>query len=511
MTDPAGLVLTNGRIHSLTEPDEIHGAVAIRDGEIIRVGSSYEIDFLRGARTNVLDLDGAVVLPGFIDAHTHLEQLGRRLVQADLSGTDDIADAIDRLTEERERTDAGWICGYGYDETEWDERRRLTMADLDQVSADRPVVAFREDLHTGSLNSVAFDQFAAEFPEHDVHRENGDPTGVVVEEALNVIHEATTPNATAMRPLIEAARDRAHELGITGVHDFVRNSTAPQVYRALDLADDLGLRVRINYWSDHLDALMELGERTNYGSEFVQTGAIKSFADGSFGGRTAKLSEPYEDGDTGQWVTAPSELAGLIERADANGFQYAVHAIGDVAIETVLERFEGTDDPAVARHRIEHGELLTAELLDAIAQSGVVVSAQPNFLKWAREGGLYEDCLGVDRTGRTNQFRRLLDAGVVLAFGSDCMPMDPLFGVQQAVTAPHERQRLTVTEALRAYTTGGAYAGFAEDRLGTIKAGKRADLVVLDESPWAVPEAAIADIAVTHTIVDGTVVFEQER
>jgi len=292
---------------------------------------------------------------------------------------------------------------------------------------------------------------------------------------------------------------------------MVRDSHAPRVYRDLDAADELTARVRINYWTDHLDALREVGLMTNAGSEFVETGAIKSYTDGSFGGRTARLSEPYADApeETGQWVVDPDELADAVEDATDADYQFTAHAIGDEAVDGVLDAYEtvSATDPGDARHRIEHVEFADDAAIDRLADTGVVASVQPNFLKWAGEDGLYEARLGPERTAATNRYRDMIDAGVRLAFGSDGMPMDPLLGVHYAVNAPADAQRLSVTEALRAYTRGAAYAGFDENRLGTIETGKRADLVVLDDSPWDRPES-IRDVGVAMTVVDGTVVHD---
>ncbi len=515
MTAPADRILTNAAVHTLAGPvDDDHAtpdaeAVAVRDGRIVRIGSTYEVAFLEGAGTDVVDVDGGVVLPGFVDAHTHLPMVGRSLVHADLSTADSPESAVD-LLEDSARDDREWVLGYGYDESSWGDSRYLTREDLDRVSEDRPVAAFREDMHTASLNGVALDLLADAMPDDDVRREGGEPTGVVVEEAVDPVYAATEPDAAGMRDLVVAARDRAHELGVTGVHDMVRESAAPEVYRDLDAAGDLDLRVRLNYWSDHLDSLVDLGERTNHGSDLVRVGAVKSFTDGSFGARTAKLSEPYEGtGEDGQWVVDPDELADLVSRADDAGLQFTAHAIGDAAIDAVLDAYADTGDPAGMRHRVEHAELLTDGAIERFADLGVVASVQPNFLKWAREGGLYEDRLGRERARATNRYRDLLDAGVTVAFGSDCMPMDPLFGVGQAVTAPGEGQRLTVTEALRAYTRGAAYAAFEEDEAGTVEVGKRADLTVLAESPWDADPTDVADIDVTHTVVGGRVVHRR--
>ena len=526
MSEAADRVFLNGEVHTLAEPDEAHEAVAVRDGEVVRLGRTYDVEFLAGVDTDVVDLAGRVLLPGFIDAHTHLTTVGRSLVHADLSAADSPADAVELLAERAEEVErmaaadeadpaTEWVIGYGYDESTWAEKRYLTRDDLDRVSSDRPAVAFREDLHVAAVNGVVLDRFADALeaaPDRTVPTNDaGEPTGVLLEAAIDPIREAVEPGVAGTRAAVEAGLELCAERGITGFHDMVRDSHAPRVYRDLDAAGELTARVRINYWTDHLDALREVGLTTNAGSAFVETGAIKSFTDGSFGGRTAKLSEPYADDaeETGQWVIEPDELDEWVREATEAGYQFTAHAIGDEAIRATLDAYEGAaaGDPGEDRHRIEHVELADDEAIERLAETGVVASVQPNFLKWAQADGLYEARLGEERTAETNRYRDLLDGGVHLAFGSDGMPMGPLLGVHHAVNAPAEGQRLSVTEALRAYTHGAAYAGFDEDRLGTVEPGKRADFVVLEGSPWENPEA-IRDVDVAMTVVDGEIVHD---
>ncbi len=499
MTQAADLVLTNGRVYT---PEGWREAVAVRDGEIVRVGKRTEIGFLAGVETSEIDLDGRVLLPGFIDAHTHLDVLGQQQTEADLSGSDSAESCLDRLDERREET-TDWVVGFGYDESRWNGSY-LTREQLDTVSTDRPVVAFREDLHTASVNSVVLDQYIGELPPEAVERSNGEPTGVLVEEGLTLLQNKRQPDPAQLRSALLTAQEYAHRKGVTAVHDMIRNSQAPRVYRELDQEGKLTLRVRLNYWADHLDAVLETGLRTNYGSDRVEMGAIKSYADGSIGARTARLSEPYADGTgRGEWVLPPDGIADLVGHVDSAGLQCAMHAIGDEAIGSVLDAYEGASGD---RHRIEHAELLTPALIDRLGESDHVVSVQPNFLKWAREDGLYDRRLGVERRRRTNQFAAVIEAGAQLAFGSDCMPLDPLFGIEQAVTAPATTQQLGVTEAIDAYTRGGAVAGFAEDQRGTIERGKQADFVALDGSPWETE--SISELAVELTIVGGEIVYD---
>ncbi|MDQ2052552.1 amidohydrolase [Natronolimnohabitans sp. A-GB9] len=521
MTSAADRLFVNAAVHTLAEPDTVHEAIAVRDGEIVRIGDTYEIEFLEGVETDVIDCDGRVVLPGFIDAHTHMEQLGQHLVHADLSEAGSVGDCLEALRDHADTApDREWILGFGYDESEWDgsRTRPLTRTDLDRVSEDRPVVAMRVDLHTASLNSVALERLADDLPKSGLRTDGGEPTGVAVEDAAEAVRRRLTGDRKEMRELLTAAAEHAVERGVTGVHDKIRGSVAPRVYRELAADGDLPLRVRIDYWSDHLEALTEVGLVTNVGDDRVRTGAIKSFSDGSFGSRTAKLREPYVDGsdgdetetsgdDRGQWVVDPDDLAALVDRADGAGYQVCVHAIGDAAIEETLSALEETPDPDDRRHRIEHAELATDDQLERMAEAGIVASMQPNFHRWADADGLYDRRLGRERRTRTNPLGRVLEAGVPLAFGSDCMPLDPLLGVHHAVNAPTEAQRLSVTEALRAYTHGAAYAGFDEDRLGTLEVGKRADLTVLEASPWDQPDR-IDEIEVAMTVVDGEIVFD---
>jgi len=508
MTEAVDLLLTNAEVHTLTRPDEIHEAVAVRDGRVVRVGDAYELAFLAGVDTRTVDCDGRVLLPGFIDAHTHLDLLGQRLVHADLSGAESRAAALDALSDRADAVEAGDpVVGFGYDETAWGETGYLTHEDLDAVAASGPVVAVREDLHVASLDSTALDRFGPDLPADGVQREGGEPTGVVVETATEAVLDALSPDRAEMAHLLRAAQRHANERGVTGVHDMVQRSHAPGVYRDLARDGALTLRVRLNYWADHLDALVETGLRTNHGDDLVRVGAIKTFTDGSLGGRTARLSTPYADAadERGEWTVTPGAFRALLDRTEAAGYQVAAHAIGDEAVDEVVDAFASRPEGG-SRHRIEHAELASDAAIDRLADRGIVASVQPNFHRWAGETGLYADRLG-DRWTETNRLRRLADAGVHLAFGSDCMPLDPLVGVHHAVNAPTDAQRLGVTEALRAYTLGSAYAGFDEDRLGTVEPGKRADLVVLDGSPWATPER-IRDIDVALTVVDGRIVYD---
>lgn len=528
MTAAADLILHNGEVHTLADPDETYEAVAVRDGRVTRLANDYDIDFLNDVGTETVDLDGRVLVPGFVDAHTHMETVGQHGVHADLRGANGVDEVVERLrARAEETTEDEWILGFGYDESAWDADN-LTRTDLERVSEDRPVVAIREDMHTATVNGYVLDHYGDEMPEADVH-----DAGRIVEDAIGVVHDETEPTPAETKDLVASAQKTANERGVTCVHDMVRNSHAPRAFRELDLAGDLSVRVRLNYWTDHLDAVLETGLQTNHGSEMVEVGGIKTFTDGSLGGHTAKVSEPYADApdETGQWVVDPDELESLVTKADAAGLQVTAHAIGDEAVDAVLDAYEACENSTGARenssrsyenasearensderrHRIEHSELASDGAIERMADLGVVASMQPNFLKWAGEKSLYQDRLGTERRAASNRFPAYLDAGVPLAFGSDCMPLDPLVGIHYAVNPPAESQTVSVTDALRAYTAGGAYAGFREDEQGRVEPGALADFTVLDESPWEHPDA-IEDIDVAMTVVDGDVVYEREE
>ncbi len=500
----------NGRIYTLAEPAWVE-ALLVRDGRIAALGTTAEVLRRAAEAAKIIDLKGKAVLPGFIDAHTHLVSTGlTRTVYLDLSGARSLEELLEQVRGELARRAEGeWLVGRGWDESRWPERRYVTRRELDRVAPANPVALFRVDGHLLVVNSRALKEVP--LPQARLKGGKADlERGWLWEEAAWWFHEQIKPDLAHLKKAIMAGVELAHSHGLTSIHEIARPRYL-RAYQELRREGRLRLRVYLNLMSEQMEELIGLGLETTFGDEWLRLGGVKLFADGSIGAGNAALSEPYRDrGGRGELNHTPEELRRFVERARAHGLQVMIHAIGDRAIEAALEAYERAGVTPQERHRIEHFELATPEQVERAARLGVVLSMQPNFLQWAAPGGLYEARLGKERARRINPHRWVLDAGGRLAFGSDCMPLGPLFGLQQVVNAPQPVQRLTLEEALRCYTQGGAYASFEEGLKGSLEVGKLADLVVLSEDPFAEP-GGLAEIQVEMTFIGGELVFSRSQ
>lgn len=527
------LLLRGGEVHLFDDDRTVAEAVLFRDGRVAAVGDVASVEAavegageVEGADAadadpTVVDLEGRTVLPGFNDAHTHLLSVGIDRLETDLADAPDRETALSMLRENAETTPAGeWVLGYNFDETTWPEGDdHLTRADLDAVSEDHPVAAMRVDGHAAAVNGPALDRIDLAGVDRDVRRDDdGEPTGVLVEDAAGRVKQATYPRGEKARRALAAATERAHELGVTSVQNM-SGLTAPQEYGSPIQAaffgawrdGDLGLRVTFYVHSGKAESLADLEVASGFGDEWLRIGGLKTFSDGSLGARTGKISGTYADDpdNDGTMVTTEAELLELFRTAARADQQIATHALGDAAIDTVLDCYEAVlDDYRVPdpRLRIEHVEIADDEAIARMAELGIVASMQPNFLQWAGDGGIYETVLDADLAALNNRYRDVLEADVPLAFGSDTMPIGPLHGIHHAVNAPRDGQRLSVDAAIAAYTRGAAYAEFAEDEKGTLEPGMLGDAVVLDADPFAAPDA-IADIGVDVTVVGGEIAY----
>jgi len=481
-------------------------ALAIRAGRILAAGSNEEIRRLAGPTTEIVDLKGRALLPAFIDAHMHLVSLGLKETGylLDLSEASSLDEALELVREAaRERGGGAWVLGRGWDESRWPERRYLTREDLDRVAPKNPVALSRVDGHLLVANTQALKLVPIEAAPEEFDPERG----ILRERAVERFRAQISPEPEEIERAIRAAVRVAHSLGVTSVHDVVRAEHI-RAYQRLHRAGELKLRVRLNPTMEQLDALIGAGFMTGFGDELLKWGAIKLFADGSIGARNAALFGPYADEPStrGKLNYPQEELEALVKRAHENGFQLMIHAIGDRAIGAALDALESAGVGPKDRARIEHFELPTEEQLERAEKLGVIASMQPNFVQWSGPGGLYETRLGPERDARIDPHRAVIEKGIALAFGSDGMPFGPLYGLHLAVNAPHAQQRLSVEEAVHAYTLGGAYAGFSEGEVGSIEPGKWADLVVLSEDPTAACEH-IAQIRVEETYLAGERVY----
>jgi len=499
----ADLAFVNGRLFA---PDHDQAqALAVRDGRILALGSDRQVRALVAETTRVVDLEGKALLPGFVDAHTHLLTTGLQrtfYLDAHTASLDDLLQKVEAAA--RQRPPGQWIVGRGWDESTWKAAQYPSLDDLDRVAPQHPVALIRVCGHILSVNSAALKAVVLDDNAGTVDRAHG---WLREESAWNFLDDHVEPDLNERVKALEAGIAHAHAHGVTSIHDVV-DTKVIQAYGVLQRAGKLNLRVRLNLVRETFDALLKTGLRGEFGGDFLRLGALKLFADGSIGARNAALLEPYlgQPRTRGELVYPQQDLVAWLKKGHENGFQLMVHAIGDGAIERVLDAYEAVGIAPQHRARVEHLELPHQRHLERMERLGVVASMQPNFLQWSGAGKLYEQRLGAERDALIDPHRRVLERAAPLAFGSDSMPLDPLYGVRLVVNAPHEAQRLSLEQALRSYTSGGAYAGRCETTLGTLELGQAADLVVLSEDPFASPQA-LERCRVEQTYVAGQQVY----
>ena len=516
----AELVLINGDIITMDTMCPSAQAVAIRNGKIASVGTNNQVLSRSSKQAKTLDLKGKTVVPGLIDSHTHMISLGHALPRLDLRYVSSISEIQNRLKAEVKRTPKGrWVVGRGWDQDRLREKRYPTRWDLDEVSPDNPVllnrvcghvsVANSQALHLAKIN-VKIPLSMAKFIDRD--KKTGEPTGLVKEKAVDLFSGMIEPCEKELVNACHRACSDAAEAGLTSVTCITSELRQVHVLEMLRKKSQLPLRVCVIVPVECLDELK--GKQLN--DPFLKLGCVKIFADGSLGARTAALCEPYADESStvGILYYRISQLRDLIRKADEAGFQIAVHAIGDKAVEQTVKAFQsvlGMERIAGYRHRIEHASVLNPDLIEKIKSAGLLVCVQPHFVVsdfWVPKR------LGRERARWTYASKSLLRNGVRLAASSDAPveSLNPLLGIWAAVTSklcPDER--LSVEEALRAYTIDAAYFSFEEDVKGSIEVGKYADLTVLSHDPLKVKPEKIKDIRVEMTIVDGKVIYSSEH
>jgi predicted amidohydrolase YtcJ len=513
------LILAN--IHTNDPSRPTAEAMLVRAGEIVALGSRAELDGRDGGGRR-LDWRDATVIPGLTDAHAHLLGLGQSREIVDLRGAASVAELITRLREHAPPD--GWILGRGWDQNLWGGAMP-TAAALDEAFGDRPVWLRRIDGHAGWASSAVLQ--LAGIDSSTANPEGGeilrDPTskaatGVLIDNAMDLV-PVPEPTAADVERWLRAATHEAASLGLTGVHEMGLGPEADAVFSRLAAAGELPIRVH-GYASE---AWFTAGlEGHSYSVDAPQTryilAGVKLYADGALGSRGAALIEPYTDRPEhrGALMHAREQFIALVRAIHDRGLQVATHAIGDLGIRTIIDAYAAAG--VQHRPRIEHVQIVDLADIARMAELGLIASMQPTHatsdMPWAPAR------VGTQRLAGAYAWRRMLDAAVPLAFGSD-FPVEqpsPLLGLHAAVTRQDltgqpaggwlPDQRLSMAEAIAAFTSGAAFAAHREDHLGRLRVGHRADLTCLDRDPFSVDPSELPALEVRATMVDGELAFQ---
>ena len=538
----ADLIVTHAKVWTVDRSQPKAEAIAVLGERIVAVGSSAEVDAWRGPNTRIIDAGGKLVVPGFNDAHVHFVDGGRQLDAVQLNDATTPEEFKRRIAERVKITPKGeWVEGGDWDETKWPLSQMPTRQLIDDVTGDTPVFLSRYDGHVAFVNSVALRLAGVTAATPDppggtmLRDAQGNPTGST-QRCGDECGVEGDPAADS-RATHEGCQARACPRGITRCNQLPihgQRRCSGHICRLRGLQRIAGARrvaTARGYFAPSVvswDDQAKIGVRRAFGSSWLRIGALKGFADGSLGATTAYFFDPYNDspGNRGllsDQMQPPSAMRDRMLKADAAGLQLCTHAIGDQGISMILDFYADIvkqHGPADRRFRIEHAQHMAAKDFDRFAQLGVIASVQPYHA--IDDGRWAEKRIGRDRASRTYAFRTFLDHGVHLAFGTDweVAPLNPMFGLYAAVTRAtlddknpqgwFPEQKLTVAEAVEAYTMGSAYAEFQDKEKGSITAGKLADIVVLSDDIFSIDPVKIRDVGVLRTIVGGKQVYAAE-
>jgi predicted amidohydrolase YtcJ len=533
----ADLIITHANIWTEDETHPRAQAVAVFRDRIIAVGSDAEVGNLRGPGTKIIDAGGQLLLPGFNDAHVHFVSGGLQLDSVQLNDVTSLDEFVHRIAERAKKTPKGeWIQGGDWDETKWPGSPLPTRELIDPVTPDNPVFLSRYDGHSSLANSAALKLagVTAQTPDPPggtiVRDAQGNPTGDLKDAANALVEKVIPPfSHDQLTRAVRHALEHAASVGVTSVQNMDPDYADIAVYAELLQAGELTTRIYAAPLITQVDDQAKIGIRHAFGGPYLRIGAVKAFADGSLGSRTAYFFEPFLDQPDNHGLLSDemqplSLMRDRMMKADAAGLQICTHAIGDQAISMILDLYtevakaHGTAD---RRFRIEHAQHMAAKDFDRFAQLGVIASVQPYHA--IDDGRWAEARIGHDRASRTYAFRTFLDHGVHLAFGTDwdVAPLNPMMGLYAAVTRAtldgknpngwFPEQKLTVAESVRAYTMGSAYAEFQEKEKGSITPGKLADMVILSDDIFSIEPVKIREVKVLKTIVGGRLVWDASR
>jgi predicted amidohydrolase YtcJ len=528
----ADLVLEGGVVITLDDARPRATAIAVRGGRIVAVGGKTDVKPLIGRGTRRIDLKGRTVVPGLTDAHVHVEGLGTALERLDLVGATSLEQALARVAEAAKKAPAGeWLQGRGWDQNDWPEKRFPTAADLDRVAGGRPVFLVRVDGHAAWASSEALVRAGISAKTTDpeggriLRDAAGEPTGVLVDKAMALVTAfIPEPSREVRKRRLAAGMKACARAGLTSVHDAGVQLGVVGLYKELLAEGAMPVRVYVMLRADEfLDGGAFLTPEIGLGDGRLTVRSIKVVADGALGSRGALLLAPYSDepGTRGLATIEPERLQAVLERALAQGFQVATHAIGDAANRAVLDAYEaafGAAGGARRRFRVEHAQVLAPADVPRFKAMGVIPSMQPTHgtsdMYWAG------DRLGPERAKGAYLWKTFVAQGVPVAGGSDAPVEDiaVLPGLYAAVTRQdakgwpeggwHPAERVGILDALRMFATSAAFAAFEEEDRGTIAPGKRADLTVFTRDVTMIPPAQILATRVAMTVVGGQVVAD---
>jgi predicted amidohydrolase YtcJ len=533
---PADLIVSNARIYTVDESHPLADAMAVRGGKVQFVGSTRAAMALRGASTRVIDLNGRTVIPGMVDAHGHVDNLGLALRTVDLTGTSSYDEVIARVAARAKTMQPGqWIIGRGWDQNDWGDTRFPTHDKLTAAVPNNPVYLTRIDGHAGLANAAALKaaNITAQTrdPEggHIERTADGSPAGVFVDNAQGLLRRVVPrPTRDEVKSDVRAAIAEAQKWGLTGVHDAGASSQVLDIYEELGKAGQLDFRMYAMI-SDDSTALAKWFARGPLVGGYDNTlwiRSIKLYIDGALGSRGAALLDPYADmaNTNGLLVSKPEHIGEVAARALKTGFQVNTHAIGDRGNRIVLDEYEKalkTTPVADHRFRIEHAQILSPDDIPRFAELGVIPSMQASHqtsdMYWAGTR------LGPTRLLGAYAWRSLLNNGSIIPNGSDfpVEQVNPLisfhaaFARQDAHDWPpngwYPEQKMTRDEALRSITLWPAYAAFQENVMGSLTPGKLADFVVLDQDIMRVAPEQVLRTQVLATYVGGKAVYERKN
>ncbi len=530
----ADIIVTGGMVWTgLSNGAAQQGAVAIADGKILAIGDSAQIARYAGPKTQAIQAGGGLVLPGFTDGHTHFIDGGFQLASVDLRNAATPKEFIRRIKDYAKTLKPGdWITGGDWDHTLWPGQPLPHHEWIDSVTANNPVFVSRLDGHEALANVAAMRAAAVTKATPtpsggEILRDprTGEPTGIFKDRALDLVgHAIPDPSPAQRDSALARALAYAASLGVAATAHVSASWADLASYRRLEQAGRLTMRVALYLPLDSWRAVAETVSRSGRGDDWVKIGGLKGYMDGSAGSRTAYFFEPYSDsaGYNGLLQHPEADMRGWIGSADSAGLQVTVHAIGDRANAILLSIYDSVakaHGPRDRRFRVEHAQHLRPQDIPLFGKLGVIASVQPYHA--IDDGRWVEQRIGPVRIRTTYPFRTLLDTGARLGFGSDwtVAPLDPILGVYAAVTRrtldgknPNgwvPEQKISVGEALRAYTAGNAYATFDEGKRGTLAPGADADVVVLDRDLFTIPPDSLDGARVRYTIVGGRVVYRR--